>query len=59
MARERTVLARVVFDRRLPTYFLLQSLAAMAGSIVLIPLIPIWLIFGPPVHRRRLGSRGD
>jgi putative membrane protein len=56
MARERTVLARVRFDARLPTYFMLQSLAAMAGSLNAIPLIPIWLIFGGRVHRRQYES---
>jgi putative membrane protein len=56
MGSERTVLARVQFDGRLPTYFMLQSLAALVGTVVGIPLIPIWLFVGWRVHRRQYES---
>ena len=48
------IVARVVFDGRLPTYYLLQSSAVLAATIIGIPFLPFWLLgLGQYVHRRQ------
>lgn len=56
MAREEEILGKAEFDRRLPRYFMLQAVVPMLFSIVLIPLIPIWILFGMPIHRKQYKS---
>ncbi|QDU65172.1 PH domain-containing protein [Engelhardtia mirabilis] len=53
MAQNDVILARAEFDPRLPRYFMLQALAGMLFSFVMIPLIPFWLILGRGIHQQQ------
>jgi len=53
MASNDQVLVRAEFDRRLPTYFMLQAQAALFFGLVSIPLMPLWFLLGRRVHRRQ------
>lgn len=50
------IIARAEFDKRLPNYFMLQSLFGLLTGFITIPLIPIWFIFGKTVHQRQYDS---
>jgi len=56
--REEKILASAEFDARLPTYFMLQALFVLLVSLVTIPLIPLWAIFGRIVHKKQYESLG-
>jgi len=56
--REENILASARFDRRLPTYFLLQTLFIFLVSFVGIPLIPFWAVLGQIVHKKQYESLG-
>ena len=51
--REERVLRRVEFDTKLPHYWMLLVCITLAMSIIGIPLIPLWLIFGRAFHQRQ------
>lgn len=53
MAGKDEVLARAEFDRRLPTYFMLQVQMVLFFLFLTIPLMPLWLLLGWGLHRRQ------
>ena len=53
MSAKPQIIAEAKFDKRLPTYFLLQALVPFFFSIVCIPIIPIWILFARPIHRKQ------
>lgn len=50
------MIAKARFDKRLPTYFLLQALVPFLFSVIFIPLIPFWILFARPIHRKQYES---
>jgi len=56
--REETILASAEFDSRLPSYYFLQTLFALAVMVFTIPLIPVWAIIGMAVHKRQYEALG-
>jgi len=56
MSAKPQVIAQAKFDKRLPTYFLLQALIPFLFSIIFIPLIPFWILFARPIHRKQYES---
>ncbi len=56
--REQEILASAEFDQRLPMYFMMQALFVLLLSLVGVPLMPIWFIFGKAIHQRQYESMG-
>jgi putative membrane protein len=56
--RNETILASAEFDKRLPTYYLLQTLFVLLVTCIGIPLLPLWAIFGRIVHKKQYDSLG-
>lgn len=52
--RRETILHEARFDEKLPVYWMVQSLILLAVTVVLIPLVPVWLILGWGFHRKQL-----
>ena len=55
-AAQAEIIAEAQFDKRLPTYFLLQALAPFLISVIFIPVIPFWILFARPIHRKQYES---
>ncbi|MCA8978646.1 MAG: PH domain-containing protein [Planctomycetes bacterium] len=51
--RKETILQAATFDSKLPKYWMANALIVMAVSVVFIPLIPVWMIFGWNLHRKQ------
>lgn len=51
--RRETILQTARFDPLLPKYWMANALIMMTVTIVFIPLIPIWLIFGWKLHNKQ------
>lgn len=51
--RKETILQAAQFDSKLPKYWMANALIVMTVTIVFIPLIPIWLIFGWNLHKKQ------
>ncbi len=56
--RKETVLEVAEFDEKLVRYWMLGAQLVLLISIVTIPLMPIWLIFGWAFHRRQFDRIG-
>ena len=56
MSAKPQIIAEAKFDKRLPTYFLLQALVPILLSVFLIPVIPFWILFARPIHRKQYES---
>lgn len=56
--REEKIIASVRFDSRLPLYFMLQALLVLLVSLIGVPLMPLWFIFGRAIHRRQYEAMG-
>lgn len=51
--RKETILRAAQFDSKLPKYWMANALIMMTVTIVFIPLIPFWLIFGWKLHEKQ------
>ena len=51
--REEKILRTASFDARLPKYWMLSALLIQVGSIIGIPLVPFWLVFGWRFHQKQ------
>jgi len=56
MSAKPEIIAEAKFDKRLPTYFMLQALVPFLFSIIFIPVIPFWILFARPIHRKQYES---
>ncbi len=56
MQAKDPVLVRAEFDRRLPIYFMLNAQAVLFFSVISIPVMPLWWLFGRRFHRRQYES---
>jgi putative membrane protein len=52
--RKEIVLLEAEFDAKLQVYWMLSVIIVLFVSVVGIPLIPLWLIFGRGLHRKQL-----
>ena len=51
--RQETVLLEPRFDSRLPTYWMLSAQFVLLISVIGIPIMPFWLLFGMALHRKQ------
>ena len=52
--RRETILHEARFDEKLPIYWMVQAQLLLVFTVILLPLAPIWLIFGWGFHRKQL-----
>ena len=46
-------IAQVEFDKKVIVYWWLQALGLMLSTVILIPLIPVWLLVGYFFHQKQ------
>lgn len=51
--REEKVLQQATFDQKLPSYWMLSTLVGLTFTVIGIPFIPLFLIFGWAFFRKR------